>query len=62
MYEYKYVTIELSTWTRKPKEDYHDVIEEHARNGWRLVQQKAPQQARIIMRRHHGTVSKLFSL
>lgn len=27
---------------RKPNEDYHDVIEEHARNGWRLVQIFAP--------------------
>lgn len=42
MYEYKYITIKLSTWTRKPKEDYHDVIEEHARSGWRLVQIFAP--------------------
>ncbi len=42
MYDYEFVTIELSTWTRKPKEDYHRVIEDHARNGWRLVQVFAP--------------------
>lgn len=42
MYEYKFITIELSSWTRKPKEDYHRVIEEYARSGWRLVQIFAP--------------------
>lgn len=42
MYEYKFITIPLSTWSRKPKEDYHRVIEEYAANGWRLVQIFAP--------------------
>ncbi|WP_110941739.1 DUF4177 domain-containing protein [Geosporobacter subterraneus] len=42
MYEYKFVKIDLSTWGRKPKEDHHEVIERHAREGWRLVQVFAP--------------------
>lgn len=42
MYGYKCVTIELSTWSYKPKEDYHAIIEDHARDGWRLVQIFAP--------------------
>ena len=37
MYEYKFVMIQLSFF-RKPKEDYHWLIEEHARQGWRLEQ------------------------
>lgn len=39
MYEYKYVKIEAQGFLiRKPKEDYHEVIDEHAKQGWRLVQ------------------------
>ena len=43
-YEYKFVKVELkSGWsTDEPKEDYHRIIEEHARAGWRLVQIFAP--------------------
>lgn len=25
-------------WTGKPKQDHHDIIQEHARQGWRLAQ------------------------
>ncbi|MED0958348.1 DUF4177 domain-containing protein [Bacillus paramycoides] len=40
MFKYKFVKIEL-TWgfTRsKPTEDYQEIIQEHARDGWRFVQ------------------------
>ena len=44
MLNYKFVTINLDRGllTRKPSRDYHAVIEEHARQGWRLVQIFAP--------------------
>lgn len=42
MYEYKFVRIQLSFFLKKPQEDYHWLIEEHARQGWRLVQIFAP--------------------
>lgn len=43
-YEYKYVKIELKSafWTNKPKQAYHEIIDEHARQGWRFVQIFAP--------------------
>ena len=48
MYEYKFVTIKVSTWTWKPKEDYKKVIEQHAKHGWRLSQIVAREQNRDI--------------
>jgi hypothetical protein len=36
VFEYKFVIIEYS-WG-KAKQDYKDVIAEHARHGWRFVQ------------------------
>ena len=42
MFEYRFVTIKLTSFRGKPKDDYHKVIEENARNGWRLVQIFAP--------------------
>ena len=42
MYEYKILRIGLTFWFKKPKDDYHLLIEEHARQGWRLVQIFAP--------------------
>lgn len=44
MYEYKFEKIGLKSGflTKKPKEDYHGIIEKHAREGWRLVQIFAP--------------------
>ena len=45
MYEYKFVKVELGGFpfsTRKPKIDHHMIIEEHAKEGWRLVQIFAP--------------------
>ena len=46
MYEYKFIKIDLDYkfFAKKAtiKEDYHDTIEVHAREGWRLVQIFAP--------------------
>ncbi|WP_151733481.1 DUF4177 domain-containing protein ['Paenibacillus yunnanensis' Narsing Rao et al. 2020] len=39
MYQYKFVKIELGGLLRsQPEEDYHKIIYEHARDGWRLFQ------------------------
>jgi hypothetical protein len=39
-----FVRVELkSGWrTDTPKEDYHQIVEDHANDGWRLVQLFAP--------------------
>lgn len=45
MFEYKYVKIDMTRagfMEIKPKEDYHKLIDEHSRQGWRLVQVFAP--------------------
>lgn len=43
MYEYKFIKIEMKgIFTVEPKEDYHTIVEEHAQEGWRLVQIFAP--------------------
>jgi hypothetical protein len=43
-YEYTFVKIELKPgWSvDQPKEDYHKIVEDHAEQGWRLVQIFAP--------------------
>jgi hypothetical protein len=44
-YEYKFVKIETKIHAFKgisPKEDYHQVIDDLSRDGWRLVQIFAP--------------------
>lgn len=41
-YDYKFIRIKLNFWTRKPKEDYQTIIQQHAAKGWRLVQILAP--------------------
>lgn len=38
MHEYKFVKIELTTWSSKPKVEYHEIIHQNALEGWRLVQ------------------------
>ncbi len=38
MYTYKFVNIDHSMWTGKPKENLEEVIEHLAGQGWRLVQ------------------------
>lgn len=46
MYEYKFIKVELKTpGLLKPaeaKKDYHEIIREHAEEGWRFVQIFAP--------------------
>jgi len=44
MFEYKFVKIALDRGflVRKPSQDYHAIIQDHARQGWRLVQIFAP--------------------
>ena len=37
-YEYKFVTIKLSLLNTLPKEDYREVIEKEASEGWRFIQ------------------------
>lgn len=36
MFEYKFELIPMSALSGKPKVDYEAVIEDYARNGWRL--------------------------
>lgn len=43
MYEYKFEEIKLKGWiNRKPIFDYHKMIQDYGRQGWRLVQVLAP--------------------
>lgn len=43
MYEYKYVNIKMTkTFKPKPEQNYHEIIDQHAKEGWRLVQILAP--------------------
>lgn len=43
MYTYKTVRVELGGFlTRKPKQDCQQIIDDHAKLGWRLVQIFAP--------------------
>ena len=44
-FEYKFVRVELKSGWRAdtPKEDYHQIVEDHAKDGWRLFQIFAPQ-------------------
>jgi hypothetical protein len=38
IYEYKFTKLKISMWTGKPKQDHQEIIQDHARQGWRLVQ------------------------
>lgn len=43
MYQYKFVKLELKGFLElKTKQDYHSIIEDHAKEGWRLVQVLTP--------------------
>jgi len=42
MKEYRFEKVELKSFTRDPKEDYHEIIHEAAKDGWELVQIFAP--------------------
>jgi hypothetical protein len=43
-YEYKFVRVELKSGLRTdtPKEDYQQIVHDHAKEGWRLFQIFAP--------------------
>ena len=41
-YEYQFVNMEFSWWGQKVKQDYHEIVKDHAKQGWRLVQRFAP--------------------
>ncbi|TSI02294.1 DUF4177 domain-containing protein [Lysinibacillus sp. BW-2-10] len=36
MYDYKFVKIEVGPFSGKVKENYEEIIHEHAKEGWRL--------------------------
>ena len=42
MYEYKFVRIEFTRLSSKPKLNYQDVIRENAQQGWRFIKMVAP--------------------
>lgn len=44
MYEYRFEKVDLKSGfiAKKPNQDYHEIIEKYAREGWRLVQIFAP--------------------
>ena len=43
-YEYKFMKIEMKCgfWTDTPKQEYQEIINKHASDGWRFVQIFAP--------------------
>jgi len=43
-YEYKFEKVDLKSGLieAKPKQEYHDIIDQHAQDGWRFVQIFAP--------------------
>jgi len=44
MYQYEFVRIKLKSgfWTTKPGQDYQEIINDYAKNGWRFKQIFAP--------------------
>ncbi|MEH7225538.1 DUF4177 domain-containing protein [Bacillus sp. JJ1566] len=43
MYEYKFIKLVVKgILESKPEQDYHEIIHEHAKDGWRLVQVLTP--------------------
>lgn len=44
MYQYKVIRVELSNigFRAKPQQDYRNIIDQYAMDGWRLVQIFAP--------------------
>jgi hypothetical protein len=41
-YEYEFVYIDLKWLSKEPKHDYHRMINDYAKQGWRLFQIFAP--------------------
>ena len=42
MYEYKFVKVKLSTFKLKPEKDYEAMVNDYAKQGWRLKQVLTP--------------------
>ncbi len=43
MFEYKFIKLEVKgILESKPEQDYHEIVHEHAKDGWRLVQVLTP--------------------
>ncbi|KAA6452024.1 DUF4177 domain-containing protein [Bacillus swezeyi] len=42
MKEYQFVRVELSSFNKKPKEDYQQIIHDYAQEGWKFIQIFAP--------------------
>ena len=42
MYEYAFEKLDLKFLSTDPKQDYHEIIDRYAQEGWRLVQIFAP--------------------
>ncbi len=42
MYEYKFVKVKLSTFKLEPEEDYQVMVNNYAKEGWRLMQVLTP--------------------
>ncbi len=42
MYEYKFVKVKLSTFKLEPKENYQAMVNDYAKDGWRLMQILTP--------------------
>ena len=42
MYEYKFVKVKFSGFTLKAEEDYETIVNDYAKDGWRLLQVLAP--------------------
>lgn len=43
MYEYKFIKIEFTKLSSKPKLNYQDVIRGNAKDGWKFIQLIAPE-------------------
>ncbi len=43
MKEYEFVRVELSSFNRRPKEDYQQIIHDYAGKGWRVLFKFSPQ-------------------
>lgn len=42
MYEYKFVKVQFSGMKLEPKEDYQVMVNNYAKDGWRLIQVLTP--------------------
>lgn len=41
-YEYDFVRVDLTSFTKKSKQDWHEIVQSYAQRGWRLKQVFAP--------------------